>query len=195
MSRIIGPNRHTRGMKQSILFSQGPQPQQTPTYSYSSQDDFVNSINSAISGISNQQTREPTQHSTKPKRVHSRASVPEQVQPDYNSGTMHAPENFSTVSIDASEIANIQAINNNASHRVMSSTMYEDTSSHDSNYKRTVINNMARDVLSTAAYLCQSSESESRSYENQVNSPFDSSYGAHQLNLIAAQRIINRNKH
>lgn len=211
MSRIIGPSRYNRGMKQSILFSQNPPPsnQQTPSFALSAQEDVYNQFNAAISNSSNQNSYSPQRtqsnvpysyasQSPQPsqsKRTRSRvtSSQPEQIHTDYNSGTMTLPENFSTVSISPTDISNIQAINNNAYHRDLSSTMYEDTSSHDSNYKRTVISNMAKDVLNTAAYLCKASENETRTYENQVNSVYDSSYGAHRMNMLAAQRIISQN--
>lgn len=200
MSRIIGPNRHNRGMKQSILFAQTHSEQPTSSYSMSSQQDIYNQFNTAISGTNNSSV-EPTirnsntPQSRVPKRSHSRTVQQESFEPDLNTGTMRLPENFTTVSVDQDEINNIQTINTNASYRNMSATMYEDTMTVDSNYKHTMISNMAKDVLNTAAYLCKSSESESRTYENQVSNPmYDPSYGARQLNMISAQQIVNRSR-
>lgn len=201
MSRIVGPSRLNRAGKQSMLFAQPNQPVQQTTYSgLSIQEDVYNQFTSAINSIqSNSMSETSLQPAVTPgpkhsrKHRHERTAQPEFVRTDNNAGTISLPENFTTVSINPADIDGIQAINTNASFRSLSSNMYEDTNCHESDYKHTVINNMARDVLATAEYLCANGGSDGRSYENQVSGGMiDTSYGAHQMNMLAARRILNQ---
>lgn len=203
MSRIVGPSRLNRAGKQSLLFAQPNQPVQQPTYSgLSIQEDVYNQFTNAINSIQSNNIPDPTVQQTatpgsKPSRKHrhERTAQPEFVRTDNNAGTISLPENFTTVSINPADIDGIQAINTNASFRSLSANMYEDTNCHESDYKHTVINNMARDVLATAEYLCTNGGNDGRSYENQVSGGMiDTSYGAHQMNMLAARRIINQGK-
>lgn len=196
-------------MKQSMLFTNPPtqyesqfeQQSNTQSYAeYSLQDDVYAQFNSAISNM--QRTPNVPEPDTEPqspspvhtgtrKRKHTRTQ-PEVIQTNDN-GTMHLPEGFSTVRLNNSDMKDIEAINDNASFRHLSSNMYEDANNTESHYKQTVINNMTKDVLQTAQYLCQLGGTDGRSYENQVGTcTTDTSYGAHQLNLIAARRIIGQ---
>lgn len=112
---------------------------------------------------------------------------------DVNSNTISVPQNFTTVSVDQNELtASVQNINTNASHRDLSEHMYEYNNDHVSNYKNNVILNMQREVLEQAKILCQGEDN--RSYESQVSQPLDTSYGAHKLNMIAAQNIVSKRK-
>lgn len=200
MSRILNSSRHNRAMKQSMLFAnpavntQDDEP--TSAYSeYAIQDDVYAQFNSAISAMHQtpqlQDPSAPTQ-TTSRRRKHQR-SQPNEVLQTNNNGTMQLPEGFSTVRLNDSDIADIAAINDNASFRSLSTSMYEDSNNTESHYKQTVINNMTRDVLQTAQYLCQASGSDNRTYENQVGTAtIDTSYGAHQLNMLAARRIIGQ---
>lgn len=188
-------------MKQSMLFSNNS-PQQTtydnqpPSYqAISLQDDIYAQFNSVMqSQHSQQSTPQPTSHPTpqKSKRHRSARQPQEEIRTDANSGTMSLPDGFSTVSIDRGDLNSIQSINTNASYRNLSENMYEDTNTSISEYKNTLVSNMVNDVMATANYLRQVSGNDSRSYLDQVNSgPIDTSYGAHQMNILAAKRIIN----
>lgn len=203
MSRIVGPSRHGRA-KQSILFSQPEPQQQIPSYNFSfmNQDNLYNQFTPPSQQYTSPSIPQPFTESSVPQQKTSssrsrgrgsRSQQPEQLVTDAYSNTLNVPEGFSTVSVNVSDIQDIQALNNNASHRGLSASMYDDVSaaSH-SMYKQNVIANMTRDVLAQAELLRQSSESENRSYESQVNAPMDTSYGAHKLNMIAAKQIVKR---
>lgn len=116
----------------------------------------------------------------------------ETLKSDIYSGTMSLPQNFTTVSIDKQAFNDIQNINTNASHRSMSSNMYEDTNNTTSNYKNNIIANMQKEVLEQANLLCQYSKDETRSYTAQVSSTLDTSQGAYNMNTMAAQNIVTK---
>lgn len=200
-------------MKQSVLFANNanvqtqPSSSAYPEYSFNADIDtssfgttlgadvysqFNNAINNGVQYAPQiQDPSAPTQTHTR-KRKHQRTQPNEVIQTN-NNGTMQLPEGFSTVRLNEEDISDINAINDNASFRNLSSNMYEDSNNTESHYKQTVINNMTRDVLQTAQYLCIASGSDARTYEHQVGSgTIDTSYGAHQLNMLAARRIIGQ---
>lgn len=208
MSRHFRNQQRSGHQKQSFLFSD-PEPSQNYQYqvpysSVTAQEAIYNQITAAINGSplpdsfafpQQQSSSIPAQNFapvSRSRKTHKSSSSHDQPVTNAYSNTITLPEGFTTVAVNSDELNTIQNINNNASFRSLSSNMYEDTSNHNSAYKQTVINNMTRDVLNKAAYLQQSSESETRSYENQVNAPIDTSYGAHRLNIIAAQDILRR---
>lgn len=201
-------------MKQSALFANpnpAPQPNEysfnaeidTSAFEQSIESDVYTQFNNAISAnssgiVTGVQYAPQIQDPSAPTQTHTRKRKHQRIQPNEilqtnNNGTMQLPEGFSTVRLNESDINDIAAINDNASFRNLSSNMYEDSNNTESHYKQTVINNMTRDVLQTAQYLCIASGSDGRTYENQVGSgTIDTSYGAHQLNMLAARRIIGQ---